>query len=85
MKYFVCFIVLSPTYFANNNSPYFVFQRMKCDTLLANVLHHNDVWNQQKALSDDMKKEILSLTERFKKKVVKVNYFVVLSNRTYVL
>lgn len=49
---------------------------MKCDTLLATVLHHNEMWNQQRALSDDMKKEILSLTERLKKKTYKVNCFV---------
>lgn len=73
---------------ANDNNPYFKLQKMKCDTLLATVLHHNEMWNQQRALSDDMKKEILSLNERLKKKTFKVNYFVDLitnSRPTYLL
>lgn len=73
---FLSFVVYIIYIFASNNNPNSKLQTMKCDTLLATVLHHNEMWNQQRALSDDMKKEILSLTERLKKKTYKVNCFV---------
>ncbi|XP_046675788.1 cingulin-like isoform X3 [Homalodisca vitripennis] len=41
-------------------------QRVKVDTLLATVLHHQEMWTHQIALSDDMKTRILHLIDCLK-------------------